>query len=156
MSSSVLTIQSKVQKETSHFGIPHGVIDVASLPAFLTNWGNFKTALDGIVIGVIKHEVIKIYDEELDSSLPGNLARRELKMLVSYSGDVTGDEFQMEIACPDLGALTFETGDANYITLADAGVMAAFVTAFEALVTSPNDDTEACSLLNVQIKGRNI
>lgn len=156
MSSSVLTIQSVVVKETSHFGIPHGVIDVASLPAFLTNWGAYKTALIAILEGTLRHEVVKIYDVQLDATIPGNLARRELKMLVTYTGDTTGDKFSMEIACPDLAALTMESGDANYVQLADGGVMAAFVTAHAALVTSPDDDTEATTIQSVQIKGRNI
>ncbi len=157
MSNTTLTIQSIVEKETSNFNIPHGVIDAASLAAFLTNFGSFKTALDAIILGVIRHEAVKIYDTLISGLLPAsNQARRELKMLVRYSSDVSGAKFTMEIPTPDLVALTLESGDANFVQLADAGVMAAFVTAFEVLVTSPLVDTEAVTVDSIQVVGRNI
>ncbi len=156
VANTTFTIQSRVVKETSHFNVKHGVIDAASLAAFLVNIGAFKTALTPIIAGTLRHEAVKIYDTLLDAAIPGDLARRELKLLCSYTANTTGDNFTLEVACPDLTALTMESGDANYVNLADAGVAAAFVTAWASFVTSPNDITEATTLNSMKVVGRNI
>lgn len=156
-SNSTVTIQSIVEKETSHFGFNHIVLTGANVEAFATDYDDFTTALDAIIRGVIRTEVIKYRDDLVSGALPASQdARRELKMLVRYTGDTTGDRFTMEIATPDLSALTLESGDANFVQLADAGVMAAFVTEFESIVRSPDDPTETVTVINAQIVGRNI
>lgn len=156
-SNSTITIQSIVEKETSHFGISHIVLTGANVEAFATSLSSFQTALDAIIRGVIRQKVIKYTDDLVSGALPASQdARRELKMFVRYTGDTSGDKFDMEIATPDLSALTLESGDANFVQLADAGVMAAFVTEFESLVRSPKDPTENVTIINAQIVGRNI
>lgn len=156
-SNSSITIQSIVEKETSHFGVSHIVLTAANVDQFITDWGTFRTALDAIIRGVIRQSVVKFADDLVSGALPASQdARRELKMLVRYTGDTTGDKFTMEIATPDLSALTLETGDANFINLADAGVMATFVTEFESVVRSPDDPTETVTMINAQVVGRNI
>ncbi len=156
-SNSTVTIQSIVEKETSHFGFSTEVLTAGNIVAYVTAFGTFTTALDAIIRGVIRTEVIKYSDDLVSGALPASQdARRELKMLVRYTGDTSGDKFTMEIATPDLSALTLESGDANFISIADAGVMATFVTAFEAIVKSPNDATETVTIINAQVVGRNI
>jgi len=156
-SNSTITIQSIVEKETSHFGIDHIVLTGANVEQFATDLGTFQTALDAIIRGVIRQKVIKYTDDLVSGAMPASQdARRELKMLVRYVGDTSGDKFTMEIATPDLSVLTLETGDANFVNLADAGVMATWVTQFELLVRSPNDPTENVTMTNAQIVGRNI
>jgi hypothetical protein len=44
----------------------------------------------------------------------------------------------------------------DQVVLADAGEMAAFVTAFEAIGRSPDDDEETVTVLRARIVGRNI
>jgi hypothetical protein len=106
---------------------------------------------------VQRQEKVLIYDTFISGLLPvSNFARRELKLLLRYQGDVTGDIFTLEIPTPDLAALTMETGDANFVNLADAGVMAQFVTDFVALARSPVDDTETVTILSAQVVGRNL
>jgi hypothetical protein len=156
-SSSTITIQSIVERETSHFGFEHLTLTPANVAAYVTTFDTFTTALDAIIRGVIKFEVIKYVDDFVSGDLPASQdARRELKLLVRYQGDVSGDTAHVEIATPDLSALTLESGDANFVVLADAGVMATFVTAFEAIVTFPGDPTESTTILSAQIVGRNI
>lgn len=156
-SNSTVTIQSIVAKETSHFRVNHQVLTGANVEAFATSFDDFTTALDAIIRGVIKTEVIKYRDDLVSGALPASQdARRELKMLVRYTGDTSGDKFDLEIATPDLSALTLETGDANFVNIADAGVMAAFVTEFESIVRSPDDPTETVTMISAQIVGRNI
>jgi len=155
--SATLKVQSIVAKETSPLNLSTYTIDAASLAGWLTAWGNFKTATDAICSGVLAKETVRIYETELSAALPvSQWARRELKMLVTYVGDTSGKKFHIEMPCPDLDALTLETGDANFVNIADAGVMAAWVVEFENLARSPEDETETVTILSAQIVGRNI
>lgn len=156
-SNSTVTIQSIVEKETSHFGFDHITLTPANVAAFVTDYDSFTTALDAIIRGVIRTEVIKYQDTLVSGAMPASQdARRELKMLVRYTGTISGDKATMEIATPDLSALTLETGDANFVNLADGGVMAAFVTEFEGIVRFPGAPTETVTIQSAQIVGRNI
>lgn len=152
-----LKVQSIVKNESSPINVPTYTIDAASLAGWLTAFGTFKTATDAIISGVLSKETVRIYETELSSALPvSQWARRELKMLVTYVGDTSGDTFRIEVPTPDLDALTLETGDANYVNILDAGVMASWVTAFEAIARSPNDETETVTVETARIVGRNI
>lgn len=132
-------------------------IDAANLGTWLTQWGTFKSATDAICAGTLRHEKISIYDTFLSAVIPtDNFARRELKLLISYQGDSTGRRWTMEFPCPQLDVLTMETGDANYVNLADAGVMAAWVSAFVDIARAPDDDTETVTVLSARVVGRNI
>lgn len=156
-SNSTVTIQSIVQKETSTFTIQSETLTAGNVAAYVTAFGTFTTALDAIIRGVIKTEVIKFSDVFVSGLLPASQdARRELKLLVRYLGAIQEKTASMEIATPDMSALTLETGDANFVVLADGGVMAAFVTAFEAIVKFPGAPTETVVITSAQIVGRNI
>ena len=156
-SNSVVTIQSIVEKERSHFGVAHEVLTAGNLVAWKATWDTFITALDAIIIGVIRNETVKVYDTQLSGALPAsNFARRESKLLIRYIGDTTGKKFTLEVPTPDFAALTAETGDANFINLADGGVMAAWVTAAEVIMRSPDDATETVTIDSAQAVGRNI
>ncbi len=156
-SNSTVTIQSIVEKETSHFGFNHIALTPANVAAFVVDFDLFTAALDAIIRGVIKQEVIKYQDVFVSGALPASQdARRELKMLIRYQATISGNKYTMEIATPDLSVLTLETGDANFIVLADADVMAAFVVEFEKTVREPGNPTGAVIILKAQIVGRNI
>ena len=155
-SSAVLTIQSIVRKEKSPLAFTTYQINAGNLAAWDTAWGTFKTATDAILLGVIRDEHVAVHDNLLDASLPAsNHARRELKLLVRYSGDTSGDLFRMEVPCPDLGALTYTSGDANFLDIG-VGVLATWVSEAEALMRSPKDATETVTINSVQVVGRNI
>lgn len=156
-SSANLTIQTIVKKERSKFNIPSYQIDVANLATWLTGWGTLKTASAAICAGVIRHEKVLIYDTALDANIPTDgFARRELKLLLRYQGDTSGEIYRSEFPCPDLDVLTFESGDANYVVMADAGVMAAFISAWEAIARSPEDESETVTILDIHVVGRNL
>ncbi len=156
-SNSTVTIQSIVKKETSHFGFDHITLTSANVDAFVTDYNSFTTALDAIIRGVIRQEVIKFQDVFVSGSMPASQdARRELKLKINYLGSVSEGTATLEIATPDLSALTLESGDANFVVLADSGVMAAFVTEFESIVRFPGAPTETVTITSAQIVGRNI
>jgi len=151
-----LRIQTIVQKETSNIAFTTYDIDAISLAAWLTAWGNFKTATDAIILGVQQHENISIYDTPLSSLMPvSNFARRENKLLVRYTVTATGKKCRMEVPCPDNTALTFETGDANFVNMTVAP-MAAWVTEFTNLARSPQNGTDTITVDSIQFVGRNI
>lgn len=156
-SSSSITIQSIVKKETSHFSFENLVLNAANVAQYVTDFDTFTTALDAIIRGVIRLEVVKFVDDLVSTAMPASQdARRELKLLIRYVGATSEATATMEIATPDLSVLTLESGDANFVVLADAGVMAAFVTAFETVVKYPGEPTEAVTISSAQIVGRNI
>ena len=156
-SNSTVTIQSIVKKETSHFGFDHITLTPANVAAFVTDFNLFTDALDAIIRGVIRTEVIKYQDVFVSGAMPASQdARRELKLKINYLGSISEGTATMEIATPDLSALTLESGDANFVNLADGGVMAAFVVEFEKTVRFPGAPTETVTVTSAQIVGRNI
>ena len=79
--------------------------------------------------------------------------QREFKARVRYADDVTGARFSVEIPAPvRTGNLVAGT---DFFNLAATDV-AAFVTAFEALVKSPDDLANAVTVVNIQSVGRSL
>lgn len=141
--------------ELSGVAVPSYQIDAANLATWLTGWGTLKTTLDAIILGVQASEKVTIYDTVLSGAVPVSpFAQRELKILVRYEGNDTARKRSFEIPTPDLSVLTLSGRD--NVVLADAGVMAAFVTAWEAIARMPDDDTEECTITGAEIVGRNI
>ena len=143
--------------EKSAFTFPHGAINVAYLPTYLTEFAALRTAVAGITNGTIHKEMIVMDNTVLSSALPGtNYAQRENKALVTYSGDTTGKLFQCTVPCLDLSAVTFNPGGGDALVLADGGAVAAFVAAFETIVRSPDNDAETVTVQSIRSVGRNI
>lgn len=78
------------------------------------------------------------------------LAQRENKWLVRYH-DTAGTKFSLEIPTADLSLLTLGT---EFLDLTLAGPIADFVTAFEAVVKSPDDPTLTVTVDSIQFVGR--
>lgn len=145
---------SIAEAELTAIRVPSYQIDAANLATWLTGWGTYKTALAAIIEGVLAKEVVTIYDTILDSTtLPAVGAQRERKILLTYVGDTTGFKYSQEIGTADLSVLTL--GSKDSIELADGGVMAAYVAAFEAIARSPKDDAETVTVIGAKHVGRN-
>lgn len=141
--------------ELSPLNVPSYQIDAANLATWLTGWGDLKTAVDAIILGVQAHEHIAIYHTLISAAIPVSpFAQRELKLLITYVGNDTGKLLQYELPTPDLAALTLGANDS--VVLADGGVMAAYVTAEEAIRRMPEDDTEEITIQGARVVGRNI
>lgn len=137
------------------FTLPSYQIDAANLATWLTGWGEFKTALEAITAGVLAKENVAIYNTVLSDAIPASpFAQRETKILVTYQGNTSARKFRIELPCPDLTVLTLTGKDK--VTLADGGVMAAFVTAFQAIARNPYDDAETVTVIGAKVVGRNI
>lgn len=142
-------------EEKSVHRIYNGEITAASLPGYLTDFGNYRTALEGIILGTVHKETWVGDDTVLSNSPPANaFAQREIKLLVRYLGDTNNDVYTMEIPTPDLSSLTLLPQD--FVDLNDGGIMAAWVGAFEQIARTPDDVTETCTVLSAKVVGRNI
>lgn len=150
----IMTIRD-YSKETSRFKVNYDAITVVNLADLLSDWGDLKTATDGIILGVIANEQLVLDNTIISSAVPASaFAQRELKLDIQYVGDTTGKKFNLEIPTPDLANLTLNNTDE--VVLADGGIMAAWVTAFEVIARSPDDDLETVTVTQALVKGRNI
>lgn len=150
----VLTLRD-YSKELSRFTVFYSPITAVNIGDILTQWGALKTATGNITLGTQAQEQLVLDSTLLSSGFPTNpFAQRELKLEVNYSGNTSNKKFRIEVPTPDLNALTLNNTDE--VVLADGGVMAAFVTAFETLAKSPDDPNENVTVNSAFIKGRNI
>lgn len=140
--------------ENSSSTIHVGDITAVSLPGFLTQFGALRTAIEGITLGVVSREQWVGDDTLLSSTPPSDPnAQREVKWLVRYTGDTSGKAYQLEIATAELaGGHLLPNSD--FADLAETD-MAAFVTAFEDIARTPDDDTELVTVVSIQFVGRN-
>ena len=130
-----------------------GAITAVSIAGFLTAFGALRTAIEGITLGVVSQEAW-VGDRTLLSNTPPTdpLAQRENKWLERYTGDTSGKLFQIEIGTAELaGGHLLPMSDFADLTETD---MAAFVTAFEAIARTPDDDTETVTVQSIQFVGR--
>jgi hypothetical protein len=139
-------------EEKSSFRFNFGAITAVSLPGFLTNFGALRTALGNIILGTVQKEAWIGDSTVLDNTPPASSnAQVELKFLVSYEGDTTKKKFRHEIPTPDTSKVLPGT---DIVDLTDTDV-AAYVTAFETIGRSPDDDTETVTVLDMRLVGRN-
>lgn len=121
--------------ETSHARFRGAALTAANFDAQATLRGNLDTAVAAITLGNKARtqfgEVAITGAGEATSSS----AHRESKWWVQYHDNTTFKTYRMEIPCPDPNAL--DTNDRKHAEIGDAGVVDAFVTAFEAYVLSP-------------------
>ena len=95
------------------------------------------SAMDGITLGVpLKWEHGNMYTDANPIPPSSQDAQRELKWLVRYHDSVTGRKGKYEIPTADTAQL--DPNDRAHANIGDAGVVDAFVSAFEDLVRSPN------------------
>lgn len=145
------TIQD-YSEEKSTFRFNFGAITAVSLPGFLTNFGNLRTALGNIILGTVQKEAW-VGDSTVLSNVPpaNSNAQVELKFLLTYEGDTTKKVFRNEIPTPDTSKVIAGT---DQVDMSDADV-AAYVTAFETIARSPDSDTETVTVLDMRLVGRN-
>lgn len=139
--------------EVSTTRLNFGAITVLTLPDILTNWGNWRTALGNIILGVIGKEVLTLDSTTLDNSTPANSAAQvELKFLFTYEGDTSKKKYRFEVPTPDTSKVLPGT---DVVDLTDPDI-AAFITATETLGRSPDNPAETITVLDARLVGRNI
>jgi len=146
------TVKGNGEPESSSFRLPITNLTAANVAAQQTLVNNLTTAIEAVVLGVLQKTTL-IFDEVVLSDIPANdqLAQREIKLLCRYHGTTSGSKFRASIPTFDLAQLPLHS---EFLDLT-GGAGAALKTAFEAIVKSPNDDTEAVILDSAQFVGRN-
>ncbi len=139
-------------EEKSPTRFSFGGVTALNIAGFLTQFGNLRTAVQGIIKGVIQKEKW-VGDDNVLSNVPpsDDTAQVELKWLVSYEGQTTKKKYRYEIATPDTSKLIPGTDQAD---LTDSDI-AAYITAVETLAKTPDDDTEGINVLGIRLVGRN-
>ncbi len=146
------TLSANGQPTTSNTEVPVITLTSGNFTAQATLHSDLINALEGITIGnPAKSQIVS--NREIISAAPASdpLAQRENKWLLRYHGATLAQKFQVSIGTADLTQLT---GNSEFLDLS-AGTGLALKTAFEAVVRSPNDASEAVVLDSVQFVGRN-
>lgn len=139
-------------REVSNTSIHTGPVTAVTLPTLLTQVGALRAAIDGLTLGVISKEALKVFDTKLSALAAASvLAQRGVKWTVGYSDNQPdfdsgvgiilnegyGKLFTLKIAAADLSLLT--TGEEQLDLTINPAL--AFVTSFEATARSPYGGT---------------
>jgi len=150
---------SKVNRSIRDFGSEVGTygytavqLTAANHDAQIALHAAEEAALANICRGEIaKRRIIHTAVNVSNDDAADDEAQREELLYVQYE-DANKNMFGFEIPCVDISALTRITGT-DFVNLADAGVMAAYVTALEAAAVSPKDGTSAITVLRAILVG---
>lgn len=118
------------------------------MTALYTNLGNMTVGTQGD--GVL---TVKTTNDTGNTNLPANTnAQRELKYLVSYTSDVTGEQYSVSIPTADT-ALIPQGSDSLDLTNA---TVAAFVSAFEDVTKKKEGNNfNDVTVVGIKLVGRN-
>jgi len=139
--------------ENTSFGVTSVDLTAGNLVAQLGYAADLAAAVDDLILGeLVKQQIAMI---PLDSpAVPVNIyAQRELKWEVTYVGAVSGKKFQVEIGTPDLTDNVVANSDTADLSSADWVALSA---AWSAYVKSPDNGTEATTILSARLVGRNL
>lgn len=162
-----LTIKD-FSKELGTSQIHVGAVTAVSLPGLLTDIDDYRTAVDAIVVGVIRSDQLTAFKTNLSTANPASAqAQRERKFMVTYADNLPffddpvnaipnegfGKIFTYEIPTADFSLTGLFPTNTDEVDLAQTEI-AAFVTAFEAIARSPYGGT--VEVLAITGVGRNV
>lgn len=116
---------------------------------------NMQAAIAGVTLGVVKNRYARLA-QTVTAGLPASQwAQRELGARILMQGNTTGDSYTLTLPTLDLDAVTL-VDNSDDIVLADAGPMAALVTALETYYEPDVAGTpESITVLRAYVVGRN-
>lgn len=139
--------------EKSSFGVTSITANAGNLAAQQTAAAALVAAVEDLTIGEVVKQSMNLVILDSPATPTSPYAQREMKWLVSYIGDSSGKAFSVEIAAPDITDNVVPNSDVADLNSTD---WAAFVTAFEAYVRSPDNGTETVTVTGARLVGRNI
>jgi len=139
--------------EKSSFSVTSVTANAGNLAAQQTLAADLAAAVDDLTIGELTKQQMALVILDAPAIPTSPYAQREMKWLVSYQGNTSGKLFSTEIAAPDITDNVVPNSDVADLASDD---WAAFVTAFEAYVKSPDNGTEAVAVISARLVGRNI
>ncbi|MCC7017837.1 MAG: hypothetical protein IT564_11610 [Rhodospirillales bacterium] len=139
--------------EDSSTRVSFGAVTAVSIAGLLTQIGDLRTALGNIILGTIARDRWVGDSTTISNVAPATpTAQIELKFQFTYEGDTSKKVYRIEVPTADPSKTVAGTDQVN---MADADI-AAFVTAFEAIGRTPDDDTETVTVLEGRLVGRNV
>lgn len=139
--------------EVSGFGITTYAITDANFSNHVAHQAALDAAIDALTSGTLAKT--SFGTRELVSSADGPFgSQRERKILVTYTANSTQKVFRVEIPCEALVEANFLAGS-DELDLANAEVLA-LKDAFEDIARSPDNGTEAVTVLSMRFVGRNL
>lgn len=151
----VTTLMDATQ-EKSAFKLYNGAITAASLPGFLTNYASLKAAIDGMTVGTLSDDQWVGDKTHLSDVIPGNLAQREIKLLIGYHGVTANKNYSVTLPTLDLTKVIFTPGGGDAVSLTQPAEMVALIDAIELIGRSPDNDAENIVVDYARVVGRNI
>lgn len=138
--------------EKSSMTFNFGEITAVSLPGFLTEFDDFRTATEALSLGALVGDSWTGDITKYDNAPPTDVnAQRERKFQVLYQGATTFSQYQLEIPVADFTGRMID--DTDLVDLTNTEV-AAWITAFETLCRSP--EGENVEVLQIRGVGRNL
>lgn len=140
-------------EEVSRTKFHFGAVTAVSIAGLLTQIGALRTSIANLISGVIAADKW-VGDATVQSNAaPASPnAQNELKLQFTYEGATNHKRYRVELPCADPSKVIAGT---DRVDLADTEV-AAFVTAFEDIGRTPDDDEETVNVLEGRLVGRNI
>lgn len=139
--------------EKSSFGVVSVTGTAGNLTAQETAAAALAAAVGNLTIGVLSRQAYAIILIDAPGVATNPYAQRELKWLVQYQGNSSGKLFSIEIAAPDVTDNVVVNSDVANLGSVD---WLAFVSAFEAYAKSPDNGTEAVTVIGARLVGRNL
>jgi len=132
-----------------------GEITAVSLPGFLTAFGTLKTALDAVTLGVRSSESWGEETTVSNARAATKDAQIETELLVRVMGATSEAPWSFRIPTVDYTAFNYADPPAgDQVILTGAGASAAttaLIDALEALVKMPDDETEAITVVGMNV-----
>lgn len=138
--------------EKSSVRVRSTALNAGNFAAEETEHDALLSAIGAITLGeAVKHQ---FGNEETISIAPSDddAAQREIKWLVQYHDATTFDRYTVELPCADTTKLDDE--DRGNAEIGDAGVVDAFIVAFEAFVLTKNGNSAVVD--EITLVGRNV
>jgi len=139
--------------EKSSFSVTSVTANAGNLAAQQTAAAALFAAIEDLTIGALTKQQMSLVIYDTPATPVNIYAQREMKWLVTYRATTSGKLFSVEIAAPDLTDNVAPNTDVADLASDD---WAAFVTAFEAFVKSPDNGTEAVEVISAKLVGRNL
>lgn len=140
--------------EKSSVQVYNGSITALTIADYLTELGALRAAMDAITLGTLHKEKWVGDDTLLSNTLPVNtFAQRELKWLVRYRNIANNKIFTLEIPTADPTGRLVPGTDLADLTNPQ---IAAFVSAFQTIARTADNDIDGTAVLDLRLVGRNL
>lgn len=152
-----VTLRDATQELTSHT-VYFDEITAVSLPGLLTELGAYNTAVLGITNGVLAKDHWGEVTVVSNATPTDKSAQRECKLLVQYQDTTTEKPYTLTIGTVDFTKLVFLPGAGDAVAFKAANgastEIQAWVTAFEALASPPDNEGNDVVVTGMRFVGR--